>query len=61
VNQSEGSSKAEHLVFVERKNGENPKEKWVRAWGFDENAIRESAFLNVQLGTITIEHPIIVS
>lgn len=69
VNQLAVSCKAEHIHSVEdvlndlrNKALETPKGEWIRAWGFNETAVKEKRYPTIdELDAISVEHPIIVS
>lgn len=62
------SCKADHIVSIEdlledlRKQKVNtPKGEWIRAWGFNEQAIAEKRYPTIdELDAISTEHPILV-
>lgn len=69
VNQLAVSCKAEHIDSIEalladlkKKALETPKGEWIRAWGFNETAVKEKRYPTIaELDAISIEHPIIVT
>ncbi|WP_439873676.1 amidohydrolase [Bacillus mycoides] len=69
LNQLAVSCKAEHIDSIEalledlkKKALETPKGEWIRAWGFNENAVKEKRYPTItELDEISAEHPIIVS
>lgn len=69
ANQLGVSCKAEHIDSIEailedlrKKAAETPKGEWVRAWGFNENAVKEKRFPTIaELDAISIDHPIILN
>ncbi|SFF17804.1 hypothetical protein SAMN05428981_1221 [Bacillus sp. OV194] len=69
VNQLAVSCKAEHVDSVavmlddlRKKALETPKGEWIRAWGFNETAVKEKRYPTIgELDAISVEHPIIVS
>ncbi|MES9740262.1 amidohydrolase [Peribacillus frigoritolerans] len=69
VNQLAVSCKAENIDSIEdllddlkKKALETPKGEWIRAWGFNETAVKEKRYPTIaELDEISVEHPIIVS
>lgn len=69
INQLAVSCKAEHIDSIEallddlkKKALETPKGEWIRAWGFNETAMKEKRYPTIdELDEISVEHPIIVS
>lgn len=69
VNQLAVSCKAEHIGSIDallgdlkKKTLETPKGEWIRAWGFNETAVKEKRYPTInELDEISVEHPIIVS
>ncbi|MGE6717901.1 amidohydrolase [Peribacillus frigoritolerans] len=69
LNQLAVSCKAEHIDSIEalladlkKKALETPKGEWIRAWGFNEAAVKEKRYPSIaELDGISDEHPIIVS
>ncbi len=69
VNQLAVSCKAEHIKSVEdllidlkKKASTIPKGEWIRAWGFNETAVKEKRYpTKAELDAISTDHPIIVN
>ncbi|MCM3568612.1 amidohydrolase [Neobacillus mesonae] len=69
ANQLGVSCKAKHIDSVgailedlRKKAKETPKGEWVRAWGFNENAVKEKRFPTIaELDAISEDHPIIIT
>lgn len=69
VNQLAVSCKAEHIKSVEdllidlkKKASTVPKGEWIRAWGFNETAVKEKRYPTIaELDAISTDHPIIVT
>lgn len=69
VNQLAVSCKAEHIKSVEdllidlkKKASTIPKGEWIRAWGFNETAVKEKRYPTIEeLDAISTDHPIIVN
>jgi predicted amidohydrolase YtcJ len=63
------SCKADHINSVaavlddlKKKALEIPKGEWIRAWGFNETAVKENRYLTIdELDAISTDHPILVS
>lgn len=69
VNQLAVSCKAEHiksvddlLIDLKKKVSTIPKGEWIRAWGFNETAVKEKRYPTIaELDAISTDHPIIVN
>ena len=69
VNQLAVSCKAEHiesvkdlLIDLKKKASTIPKGEWIRAWGFNETAMKEKRYPTIaELDAISTDHPIMVT
>lgn len=69
LNQLAINCKAEHidsievlLVDLKKKSLETPKGEWIRAFGFNETAVKEMRYPTIdELNAISVEHPIMIS
>ena len=49
------------LDDLKKKALETPKGEWIRAWGFNETAVKEKRYPTIaELDAISVEHPIII-
>ncbi|MEN1967966.1 amidohydrolase [Lentibacillus sp. N15] len=50
------------LQKIKKRANQTPKGQWIRAWGYNENSIKDKRFpTKEELNAITTEHPIIIS